>query len=85
MAVDRPLTIWQTLVAASRHKDFEISYPEVLACDEILKNALQQVEPVHKPVSDGRNAKGRNKKHHATKCLAADEQNKGQHHTAYMT
>ena len=62
-------------------------------CDEILQGVFQRVEPVHEPVSDGRDAKGRNEKrqykeHHAAQRLAADEQDKGQqgqHHAAYMT
>ena len=64
------------------------SCPEVSTCDEILQGVFQRVEPVHKPVSDGWDAKGRNEKchhkeHHAAQRLAAYEQDKsqqGQHH-----
>lgn len=67
--------------------------PEVSACDEILQGVFQRVKPVHEPVSDGRDSKGRNeecqhKEHHATQRPAADERDKGQqgqHHAAYMT
>ena len=83
----------QTAAVASRRSDFGTSCPEVSACDEILQGVFQRVEPVHEPVSDGRDAKGRNeerqhKEHHAAQRLAADEQDKGQqgqHHAAYMT
>ena len=69
------------------------SCPEVLACNKILQGVFQRVEPVHEPVSDSRDAKGRNeerqhKEHHAAQRLAAYEQDKGQqgqHHAAYMT
>lgn len=58
----------------SRRSDFGTSCPEVSACDEILQGVFQRVEPVHEPVSDGRDSKGRN-----------EERQHKEHHAAYMT
>ena len=63
------------------------------ASNETLQGEFQRVEPVHEPVSDNWDAKGRNEKrhhkeHHAAQRLTSDEQDKsqqGQDHTAHMT
>lgn len=38
--------------------------------DEILQGVFQRVVPVHEPVSDGRDAKGRNEERQAAQTLS---------------
>ena len=39
-------------------------------CDEILQGVFQRAEPVHEPISDGRDAKGRNEKRKGAQTLS---------------
>ena len=53
-----------------RRFSFGTFCPEVSTCDEILQGVFQRVVPVHEPVSDGRDAKGRNEERQAAQTLS---------------
>ena len=59
--------------------------PKVSAGDEIPQGELDRVQLVHQPLSDSRNAKGRNEErkdeeHDPAHRLPADEQDQGEQH-----
>ena len=57
-------------MAVGRRSDFGTSCPKVSTCAEILQGVFQRVVPVHEPVSDGRDAKGRNEERQAAQTLS---------------
>ena len=87
----------ETGTTAADHSRRRFSFgtfcPEVSAGDEIPQGKLGRVQLVHQPLSDGRNAKGRNEErkdeeHDSAHRLPADEQDQGeqrQHDAAQLT